>query len=251
VDAETGYVASAKHPRKWSGLLACRAEYIAEPGPEQPLPAVQIALPDGSVLRSDAPDTEERLSRLLGRRVRLQEGSLAQPTIEKFWPADGSIAPQGAPSPHAGGEAVTTAEISRGVPGGFFDFGALQLLTTATLAHLQGHHAAGRFDSRRFRPNLVVEADTDASADPFPESGWVGRTLAIGEVVLRVLMPVPRCVVTTLAQADLPADPEILRTVARHNRVPVGSLGELPCVGVYVEVLRGGTVQRGAHLRLE
>lgn len=252
VDAESGFVGSAKHPRKWSRLLLCRAAYITEPKPKsepgRPLPAVRIALPDGGVLHSDAVDAEEQLSQLVGRPVRLQTGARSQPTIEKLWPADGGIAPRGEPSPDAGGEPVTTVEISRGVPGGLFDFAALQLLSTATLAHLQQHHAAGRFDARRFRPNLVIE--TDADTEPFPESGWVGRTLAIDELRLRVLMPVPRCVVTTLPQGDLPADPEILRTVARHNRVPAGTAGELSCVGVYLEVLQGGTVRRGARLRL-
>ncbi len=33
VDLETGFVASAKHPRKWSALFACRAAFVEEPQP--------------------------------------------------------------------------------------------------------------------------------------------------------------------------------------------------------------------------
>jgi MOSC domain-containing protein YiiM len=54
---------------------------------------------------------------------------------------------------------------------------------------------------------------------------------------------------TTLAQDDLPADPGILRAIARHNRVNLGSYGALPCVGVYASVARGGVVRRGDAIR--
>jgi hypothetical protein len=47
---------------------------------------------------------------------------------------------------------------------------------------------------------------------------------------------------TTLAQADLPKDPGILRTAAQHNQANVG---------VYASVTRGGTVRRGDAVRLE
>ena len=59
---------------------------------------------------------------------------------------------------------------------------------------------------------------------------------------LEVTGPCPRCVMTTLGQGDLPGDPGILRTAARHNGVNVG---------VYGSVLRGGTVRRGDTVRLE
>jgi len=72
----------------------------------------------------------------------------------------------------------------------------------------------------------------------FVENGWNDRVLAVSdETRLRVVTPVVRCVMTTLPQGDLPNDPGILRTVAKHNRVPVGALGRLPCVGVYADVL--------------
>src|SRR5260370_40545442 len=75
----------------------------------------------------------------------------------------------------------------------------------------------------------------------FVENAWVGQTLAIGDNVrLSVTGPCGRCVMTTLAQGDLPKDPEILRTAAQHNHVHVG---------VYAAVARGGTVRRGDALR--
>jgi len=47
---------------------------------------------------------------------------------------------------------------------------------------------------------------------------------------------------TTLAQGDLPHDPGILRTAARHNKV---------IVGVYATVERGGVIHRGDTVRVE
>src|SRR5688500_173090 len=58
LDVATGHVASAKHPRKWAALLACRAAFAAEPQPGAPLPPVLIALPDGAVLSSAQPDID-------------------------------------------------------------------------------------------------------------------------------------------------------------------------------------------------
>jgi len=47
---------------------------------------------------------------------------------------------------------------------------------------------------------------------------------------------------TTLPQGDLPRDPGILRTAARHNDVRVG---------VYASVLRGGPIRRGDAVRMD
>ena len=99
----------------------------------------------------------------------------------------------------------------------------------------------GRFEVRRFRPNVVV--GTASGEKDFAENTWIGQTLAIGDAVrLSVTGPCPRCVMTTLPQGDLPKDAGILRTAAQHNRANVG---------VYASVLQGGRVRRGDSVRLE
>src|SRR5439155_8194578 len=119
-----------------------------------------------------------------------------------------------------------------GLPEGtFFDCAAVHLLTTTTLDRLRELYPPGRFEVRRFRPNIVVQ--TGSLVKNFVEDAWIGHTLAIGdEVRLGITGPCPRCVMTTLPQADLPHDPGILRTAAKHNQVNVG---------VYATVLQGGT----------
>jgi uncharacterized protein YcbX len=97
----------------------------------------------------------------------------------------------------------------------------VHVLTTATLDRLRELYPHGRFELRRFRPNLVVDVADEGS--DFVENGCVGRTLVLGDGVrLHISGPCPRCVMTTLAQADLPKDPGILRTAARYNQANVG-----------------------------
>lgn len=122
----------------------------------------------------------------------------------------------------------------------FFDLGAVHLLTTASLERLRELYDAGDFDARRFRPNIVVELDSGETG--FVEDGWIDRTLRLGEeVVLEVTDPVVRCVMTTLAQGDLPKDPKIMSTTYKHNDNQVG---------IYARVIKGGRVLRGDRVRL-
>jgi uncharacterized protein YcbX len=90
----------------------------------------------------------------------------------------------------------------------------------------------------------------------FVENGWLGQRLAVGtNVCLYLIDPAPRCVVTTLAQGELPHDAGILRTVSRHNSAASVSLAPgvvLPAVvGVYARVDRSGTLQAGDRVWLE
>jgi uncharacterized protein YcbX len=74
--------------------------------------------------------------------------------------------------------------------------------------------------------------DTDHSA-PFPEDTWLGRTLHVGPVKLRVVERTVRCVMVGHAQAQLEARAKLLKTIGRVNEA---------CAGVYAEVLEPGTV---------
>ncbi|HEX9148544.1 MAG TPA: MOSC N-terminal beta barrel domain-containing protein [Thermoanaerobaculia bacterium] len=238
VDDEDGKVASAKNPRKWAKLFECRARFSDDGG------EVRITLPGGATVSARDPEAAELLSGLLGRKTTLRTSAAGPPVIEELWL-------DGAPD----GRAVTDEIIARGSPAGtFFDYSVVHLVTTGTLARLSELSPAGRFDVRRFRPNLVVST-ADGAAE-FVENAWVGRTVTIGgSVRLAVTDPCPRCVMATLAQEDLPADPGILRTAARHNSV-VGGEGRGPqgayaaSVGVYARVLAAGTVRRGDPVRI-
>jgi MOSC domain-containing protein len=109
--------------------------------------------------------------------------------------------------------------------------------------------ALSDWDARRFRPNLVL--DDGAEPGAFSEDALLGRSLrAPSGCALRVGLPTPRCVVTTRAQDDMPRDPAILRTIARHHLIDVGAHGRYACAGAYAEVLEAGRVGVGDWLAL-
>jgi uncharacterized protein len=243
VDRATGKVASAKNPRKWAKLFECRAIYVPSPRDSEALPPASIRLPSGKVVSSDQNDIDAVLSKLFDREVSLQSTSPSEANLEEYWPDIDGLAHR---------EVVTDESIGMAAPpGSFFDYSPMHLLTTATLGQLQKLYPEGRFAVERFRPNLVLSSQMGEIG--FVENAWVGRTVRIGEEVqLRVTDPCPRCVMTTLAQEDLPNDPGILRTAAQHNRILVPAFGQaLPSVGVYATVLQGGVVRRGDLVSVE
>jgi uncharacterized protein len=152
----------------------------------------------------------------------------SEPSLEEYWPDMPELAHQAK---------VTDEAMPAGM---FFDLATIHVLTTATIDRLRELYPQGRFEVRRFRPNIVVRPENDDAE--FVESSWVGRELRIGDdVVLEITDHCPRCVMTTLPQGDLPKDSGILRIAARHNEVHVG---------VYGEVRRTGRVQRGDTVTL-
>lgn len=225
VDVETGKVASAKNPRRWPNLFDFRAAYVESPAENRPLPPVRITLPDGETVTTDQRDVESRLGAGIRRPVRLARGARQNATAEGYWPDHDWLAQR---------DQVFEFPLP---PGTFFDGAMVHLVTTATLDRLQFLSPAARFDVLRFRPNLVIESDKIG----FVENDWIGRTLTLGDVQLRIDSPCPRCVMTTLSQGSLPKDPAVLRTAVQHND---GN------VGVYASVIRGGRIRRGESVAL-
>ena len=249
IDRESGKLASAKHPRKWGRLFDFGAAFIEPPRVGEVAPPVRIAFPDRSTVTSKEPDLDRMLSEVLGREVTFAASAPEAATFEEVWPPLKGSRLYGNVLPGEGEEVVTDVPAAFAAPvGTFFDFSAIHLLTTNTLGRLRELAPEGRFEVRRFRPNIVVEIPRVRG---FVENDWARRVVGIGEVRLKVIIPTPRCVMTTLAQGDLPRDPSILQTTADHNRIRAGGLGELPCAGVYAAVLTAGTIRRGDPVRLE
>jgi uncharacterized protein YcbX len=235
IDKETGKVASAKNPRKWGKLFDFRAAFIEDPPQvvENILPPVRITFPDGTHIISDqADDINHALSSLLGREVTLMRANLEKPSYEEYWPDIEGLAQR---------EKVTDEAMP---PQTFFDIAVIHIFTTSTINRLRELYPEGRFEVRRFRPNIVIESESSSEEKKdFIENLWVGKKLTIGEdILLSVTGPCTRCVMITLPQGDLPKDLGILHTVAQYNRVTAG---------VYASVHRGGTIRRGDQVRLE
>lgn len=248
IDRETGKLASAKRPSMWGKLLGFHAAFDAEAPGEGALPEVRITFPDGSVVSTGDPAIEDRIGEVVGRPVRLVASHDGMLFIEEVWHGDlkDSAEPYGPVIGDEDGEQLIDVPASLAAPEGFFDAAPIHLVTTATLRALAHATPGSRFDVERFRPNLVVDV---GDADGFPENDWPDRAIAIGDVRLDVLMPVPRCVMTTLPQGDLPKDPDVLRTITKHNKIPALA-GVYPCVGVYATVAGEGDVRVGDAVAL-
>jgi len=222
LDEADGTVGSAKHPDRWGRLLGVTAQ-VDEHSSEV---VVQV---QGRRVVAGSEQADALLSEHLGRPVRLTRSVPDQARLHRRLPEEQGLVPDWMDGAVPGQEMVT--ELSGARPGGrFVDFGSVHLLTTGALAELAGQLGRASVDGTRFRPNVVLEA----SHDPVPGQ------LRIGDVVLRVVLPTPRCIVPGLQEQGAAVDRQLLTALARHHRTGVGDLGRAACFGVYAEVLRPG-----------
>jgi MOSC domain-containing protein len=246
-DEATGKIASAKSVKTFPGLLACQASFVEPPQPGRTLPPVRINLPDGARVLSDSPDANRVLSAYFRRNVVLARSAPDDFTIDQYHPDIAGADPSGhrdtSVEQKLGAAFFAEAGLTSPVAAeSFFDLFPLSVLSTSSLARLADLRPQTRFDERRFRMNVIVGAD----APGFVENDWIGRRIALGEHVrIRITMPDPRCVMTTLPQEDLPADSDVLRTLVQHNRLPIANAGDCPCAGVYAVVEAAGPIRAG------
>jgi uncharacterized protein len=252
IDVVTGKVVSAKSVRLFPGVLDCRAAYVESPQPGRDLPPVRITLPDGLSVTSDSADVNRVLSAHFRREVTLSRAAPDDFTIDQYHPDIEGLDPPGQRNTFVEQKLGSALFAELGLPspvaaGSFMDVFPVSVLTTSTIAELTELQPQSRFDLRRFRMNVIV----GTTGSGFAENAWTGREVALGDTVrLGVALPDPRCVMTTLAQQDLPADSDVLRTLTRHNRVQVGDLGLMPCAGVYAVVATPGLVRTGDRVVL-
>jgi hypothetical protein len=108
------------------------------------------------------------------------------------------------------------------------------LMSEASLHALAAEFSGTAPDSRRFRMTITV-----TGADRWAEHSWSGQQVTIGDIALRVLAPVPRCVVTTRNPESGATDARILHALARlrgKNDITFG---------VWCEIVRPGHIQVG------
>lgn len=122
--------------------------------------------------------------------------------------------------------------LSASALGDQFDAYPIHVLTTASLERMSRLNTQAKWDVRRFRPNFLIE--TGQGIEGLVEFDW--KSVRLGNVELRCEMPAERCAMTTHAQAELPKDPSVLRSIveaADQN------------LGVYASVIKAGEVRIG------
>lgn len=238
--------------RRWPVLLRCDARFAQDPagrsaGPGDVLEVI-VTFPDGSELSSSDPAVNARLSELIGKPARLEplpalseKGRYRTPQVTKadlrrqFSIADGEPLPDFSMFP-----VRKLAELARyATPlGALYDAYPILLITRASLRALAEHAPGSRFDARRFRPNVLIDRDGAELA----EFGWCGGRLHAPQVTFDAEIPTLRCSIPTREQGDLPADPDVLRTINAHAD---------HCLGVYANVSTAGTLTEGDALELQ
>jgi uncharacterized protein YcbX len=108
------------------------------------------------------------------------------------------------------------------------------LMSTASLAALGEALDGGVPDPRRFRMTITIDGSS-----AWEEHGWAGREVRVGDVTLRVVDPVPRCVVTTRDPDKGRRDAPILKALADLRGKDDVTFG------VWCEVARPGVVRVG------
>ncbi len=232
LDGTDGSVGSVKHPRRWGGLLEVAASVRAD-GTDCTLTV------GGRRVTAGTAEAEAVLGTHLGRRVRLTRDVPARAQLHRLLPEQAGLVPGWMRDVRPGQELVT--DVQGAQPGGrFVDFGAVHLVTTGALALLAQRLGRPAVQPQRFRPNLVL----DLAQDPV-----AGQELRIGEVVLRTVLPTPRCVVPGLSHDAQRLDVGLLKMLARDYRMPVLEHGHAACFGVYADVVQQGRIAVGDAVR--
>jgi uncharacterized protein YcbX len=234
--------------KKLPGLMDLAARYPAEPDGQGAGVLAEITLPDGTTIRSDDPDAGALISKTIGHEVTLWP-QLPADALDHY-----RRPPPDSPDLDTELRSIFALEPTEPLPdlsifseeifefssplGTYFDAFPALLLTQQSLDSLQSRAPESRIDVRRFRPNLLIDAPGHGE---FPEQAWVGRRVRVGEATFEVAAGCPRCVMTTLGFADLPADRSIMRTLVRETD---------QLLGVYAKVVEAGTIHVGDTVAL-
>lgn len=228
--------------KKIASLMRLAARYAEPPTPDRPVPHAVITLPDGSTVATDDPDRDARVSAALDHPVTLfplqppdsldhyRRGPAdTDDFLEELRNVFGREGDEPLPDLSKMPPVIFEYESP---PGTYFDAFPLLIVTQQTLAAIDA-------DVRRFRPNLVLDAG--AASSRFPENDWVGASLRIGEVEVRVETECPRCVMVTRGFGDLAEDRSVLRRIVREADQNLG---------VYATVVTPGTIRVGDRVEV-
>ena len=154
-----------------------------------------------------------------GNHVKLRSAALQTEISERF------------------GSAVELMEFKHG----FFDEGAISVISLATIAGI-GRKAGTNIDRRRMRANVVLDTH---DLEPFLEDAWIGATLVFGDgesvPAVSVTARDERCVMVNIDPDTGDKDARIMKAVMSLNSNNAG---------VYGTVVRSGSSHGGQTVSL-
>jgi uncharacterized protein YcbX len=173
-----------------------------------------------------------------GRRVE-GEVSLSEPVVTDFWGhrVEGRLVLGPWAEALSGFAGRQLRVVKADVPAGGVDAEPLTLVSSESVAELARQAGLSGVDARRFR--MLLEIDGCA---PHEEDTWAGRHVRLGEAVLEVGGPVPRCATTTRDPATGVRDLDTLREIAAYRGKRAGKKIDF---GVYAQVVRPGRIRVG------
>ena len=180
-------------------------------------------LPDGDVLIAPSAHADDVLSKWIGRRVTLVHAESFGAGVGEYF--------QDATDDNS---AVVSWTMP---PGRFVDALPLLVVTTASLRQGRALHPDGAWETRRFRPNIVVDVDDDG----WVEDAWCGRTVRVGAAAVQPAVPCERCTMVTRPQPGLDRDLDVFKVLARHHGATFG---------VWTNVQTPGVVRVGDEVTL-
>jgi hypothetical protein len=202
---------------KHGALVQIRAELVREDGRER----LRMHLPTGEVIDDEVELGEPMQLEIYGRTF------TARPVIG-LW-ADAVSSWVGKPLRLYRSERLAHEE----------DRNAVSIVSEASLDELARQGNDGRpVDGRRFRMLIEVAG----AESPHQEDEWLGREVAIGEAVVRVTRPDPRCVITTQDPDTGERDFPTLHVIRQYRGLREGRKLDF---GVYADVITPGRVAVG------
>ncbi len=231
-DLTTGKILSAKTPKVGTALLSCSARTHSG--------GSTIVTAAGEDFEAGDARLTSALSSLLDRDVVLERATEADEVYESYWPKIDGLALS---------DVTTDLQIAMSTgKGTFADLAALHLLSTGSLVHLRTLSPDINVSMDRFRPGISIET---LDSQGFIEKNWVNRSATLGGATIAFSVESPRCIMTTLAQKELPADRGVLQAIAQHNRTDFAGFGNFACLGIYAEVVSSGEIAVGDSLSIE
>jgi uncharacterized protein YcbX len=179
-----------------------------------------IGFPDGTTL-AGAPELDNPVWTIVwGRRVR------GRPLMGDWMPAISEFCGQPA------------LLMMSDLPCQVFDEFPVSVLSRSSVERLSSEMGMSEdacLATDRFRPTLLLDG-----CEPHQEDGWINRPIAVGDAVVRVLAPDPRCAIVDQDPDTGDTDTEVVKSILDYRPNPAAAY-----FGVYGLVEKAGLVRVG------